>query len=274
MRYGFIGCGNMAGAIIEGSLQSGALFAADLSIYDKNRELALKRAPEWNAKGCTGCGELVNVSDIIFIGVKPADLPMVAKEMPDLSEEAYLKKTFVSMLAMTELRRVEEAVGCGNGNAKPSVIRIMPNLNVRRLHGVTAVCGNRYAARGSIDAILALFGALGYAAEIGESEFPVFTAIAGAGPAFSYLFIESLAMAACKYGMKKKNATEIAAKTVMGSAFSLYAEMEEAGTHPWELIDRVCSPGGVTIEGILELERLGFPSAVAQALGAAVNKSL
>jgi pyrroline-5-carboxylate reductase len=130
------------------------------------------------------------------------------------------------MLAMTEINKIEESL-FPEINVKPPVIRIMPNLNVSYSKGVAAVCGNSSATVENLDIICDMFNKLGAAYIIEERDFPVFTAIASAGPAFVYLFIESMAKAACKYGMKKKTATEICAKTVMGGAYALFEEFTE-----------------------------------------------
>jgi pyrroline-5-carboxylate reductase len=106
------------------------------------------------------------------------------------------------------------------------------------------------------------------ATELDESLFGAFTAIAGCGPAFVYLFADSLARGAVKLGMGKKQALEIAAATIAGSANSLLRSNE----HPWELIDRVCSPGGSTIEGISSLLSSNFEASVMGAVEASASK--
>ena len=71
-----------------------------------------------------------------------------------------------------------------------------------------------------------------------------------------------------KHGMRKDQALQIATQSVLGSA-KMIAESNE---HPWELIDRVCSPGGTTIEGVLSLKADGLETAVQNAVDAAVEK--
>lgn len=103
---------------------------------------------------------------------------------------------------------------------------------------------------------------------LSESYFPLFCSIAGCAPAYAYMFIDSLARSAVKNGMNKSVALEIAAQTVLGSAKKIL----ESDEHPWELIDKVCSPGGTTIEGIVSLQKDGFESAVCNAVDAALQK--
>ena len=103
---------------------------------------------------------------------------------------------------------------------------------------------------------------------ISENLFSVYSAIGGCSPAFSYMFIDSLARAAVKNGMPKSVALEVAAGAVLGSAKMILESQE----HPWQLVDQVCSPGGTTIEGVTSLQNDGFESAVMDAVQAAIDK--
>ncbi|MBR3095992.1 MAG: pyrroline-5-carboxylate reductase, partial [Clostridia bacterium] len=111
-------------------------------------------------------------------------------------------------------------------------------------------------------------GAFGTAQALPETLFPVFGVVGGSAPAFAYLFIDALARAAVRYGMPRDKALAVCAQTALGSARMVL----ESGVHPQELIDRVCSPGGTTIEGIAALQQHGFEAALAEAVGAAVEK--
>ena len=98
--------------------------------------------------------------------------------------------------------------------------------------------------------------------------FSVHSVIGGAAPAFAYLYIDALSRAAVKAGMPKKQALELTAQTVLGSAKMVL----ESGEHPWELIDQVCSPGGTTIEGVCSLEANGFETTLCKAFDAVYEK--
>ena len=126
-----------------------------------------------------------------------------------------------------------------------------------RLEGVGVHFAYRYGSP-SIGEVIAL----------DEKFFSAFGVVAGAAPAFAYMFIDELARAAVKIGMNKKTALKIAAQTVLGSAKMI----AQSGEHPYELVDRVCSPGGTTIEGVAALNENGFSNAVMQAVTAAFEK--
>ena len=95
-----------------------------------------------------------------------------------------------------------------------------------------------------------------------------FGVIGGCGPAFAYMFIDAMARAGVKNGMKKSDALKISAQTVLGSAKMIL----ESDEHPWQLIDNVCSPGGTTIEGVTSLQADGFEAAVHNAVDKALDK--
>ena len=113
-----------------------------------------------------------------------------------------------------------------------------------------------------------MFSTIGSVIEISEEQFSIFSVIGGASVAFVYLYIDALSRAALKAGMPKKQALEITAQTVLGSAKMVL----ESGEHPWVLIDQVCSPGGTTIEGICSLEQNGFESTIVNAFDAVLQK--
>ena len=109
---------------------------------------------------------------------------------------------------------------------------------------------------------------MGSAVELPEEQFSIFSAIAGASPAFSYMYIDALARAAVRGGLPKDKALEIAASSVYGSAKMILESRE----HPFALIDQVSSPGGITIEGVCTLQENGFESAVHKAVAASAMK--
>lgn len=104
--------------------------------------------------------------------------------------------------------------------------------------------------------------------EVAENDFPIFAALAGSAPAYAYLFIDALSRAGVKYGLTKANATKIAAQMVQGSA-QMVLNSDEV---PYTLIDKVSSPGGTTVAGLLAMEEAGFSPAVVKGIDATVAK--
>lgn len=148
------------------------------------------------------------------------------------------------------------------------IVRVMPNMNAMVGEGAAAVCGNPSATKEDVATIIDLFNAVGKAWPLEEKYFSIFTAIAGSSPAYTFLFIDSIARAAVKNGLPKNIALEMATQAILGSAETLAYSKE----NPWELIDRVSSPGGTTVAGIVELEDNAFISTVIKGIDATIRK--
>ena len=144
----------------------------------------------------------------------------------------------------------------------------MPNINAVVAEAICGYCGNEKTTKDDLDFVQKMCSCFGKAIELPEEKFPIFGVIGGCSPAYAYMFIDAMARAAVKNGLPKQQALEISAQAVLGSAKMIL----ESGEHPWELIDKVCSPGGTTIEGVLALQRDGFEAAVADAVESAFEK--
>ncbi|GHU78289.1 pyrroline-5-carboxylate reductase [Clostridia bacterium] len=148
------------------------------------------------------------------------------------------------------------------------IIRVMPNINAQIGESVSAICRNDRVSDADFEKAKTIFSQIGSINELDEKFFPIFSTLASCSPAFTYLYIDSLARAAQKLGMSKRESINIAAKAVAGSAkMLLYTDR-----HPHDMIDSVCSPAGTTIEGLCKLSELGFENAVVRAFEACVNK--
>ena len=262
MKIGFIGCGNMAGAILHECLQKGFFIPEDVMVCEKDTERLSYITQNWGVHGADSTQEIINFADAVLLGVKPQALPGL---LPDIGVNFTKKRVLIiSIAAGQSLSRIEELLG-----EKAPVIRVMPNLNARIGEGVAAMCVNTMVTESEKQYVFNMFKAVGIVYELSEDQFAVFGAIAGCSPAFTYLYIDALARSAVRLGMNKKQASEIASATVLGSAKTLLHSNE----HAWELIDQVCSPGGTTIEGISELQAGGFEAVISNAISACVEKS-
>lgn len=260
MNFGFIGLGNMAAPIIKSIVSSGR-FTSD-SIYGYNRSpdktMALKEA--CGLIPCESIPQLLDASDVVVLAVKPQMLPEV---LPVLKKSDLIGKLVVTIAAGKELQYYTESL-----NEDVPVVRVMPNINANVGAAVTALVAADNVTAAQKETAIAMFEAGGFVMELPETLFSVFTAVGGSGTAFAYMFIDALARAAVKGGMTKSQAVRVAAGMVFGSAKLVL----ETGEHPWELIDRVCSPGGTTIDGVLTLQENGFESAVHKAVEAVIAK--
>ncbi|MDR1827472.1 MAG: pyrroline-5-carboxylate reductase [Methylobacteriaceae bacterium] len=261
MKLGFIGGGNMASAIIRGIVRRDFLAPENIVVFDTDSGKLKLLAVDTGIQRRFSAYDVVQEADMILLAVKPNVILQIAEVLKD--SITHNRRPVISIAAGTSLEKLEQALG-----HETPIVRVMPNINLTVGAGAAAVCGNRNASRETIDFVLQIFRSAGTAVELEEKYFSVFSAIAGCSPAYAFLFIDSLARAAVRHGLPKEQATLIAAQAVFGSARMVL----ESPEIPWALIDKVCSPGGTTIEGLLDMEDSGFISAVVRAVDSAVRK--
>lgn len=261
MNLGFIGCGNMATAIISGILNRKLIDSSSINVFDTYEGALDKIVSNLGVNACSGIADVMNKSDIMFLAVKPNVIADVLKEIDN--NETEKSPLIISIAAGKTIDYLESCT-----KNKFRIIRIMPNINAKVGEAMSAYCFNSLVTDDDKANAEKLLGCFGKYLCIDEAQFPIFGVIGGCAPAYAYIFIDSLARAAVKNGMKKDEALRIAAQTVYGSAKMIL----ESGEHPWKLVDNVCSPGGTTIEGVISLQADGFESAVHNAVQKAFDK--
>lgn len=260
MKYGFIGLGNMAGAILRGMHRSGDFQQDALLGYNRSPAKTEALRGEIGLIPCESAKAVAERSDVIVLAVKPQMLPDV---LPELRGAVTPEKLVISIAAGKPTTYYEQAFAEG-----VPVVRVMPNINAKVGLSATAVCGGRHAQPEHIDLARRLFSSVGAVYTLPEEQFAAFMAIAGASGAFVHLYIDALASAGVKAGLSRSFSEELACQTVIGSA----TLTQRSDKHPIALMDEVCSPGGTTIEGVHTLKRLGFETAVQQAVQAIIEK--
>ena len=244
MKYGFIGCGNMGGAIARALSKS----TNDIMLCDPFAADAL--AAELNCK--TGKNvEVAQNCEMIFLAVKPQILECALSPIATILQEK--KPLLITMAAGVEIKKIEAMVG-----APLPIIRIMPNTPVTVGNGTILYCHNNLVTNAMCDTFLNDMQHSGLLDPISENLIDAASALSGCGPAYVYMFIEALADGAVACGVPRAKALTYAANTLMGAAKMVL----ETGTHPGALKDAVCSPGGSTIAGVKALEENGFRGAV------------
>lgn len=258
MHYGFIGAGSLGEAMIHGLLRSGIASASDFFILDKLSQQ--KMIDKYNVRGVASYEEMANNADIIFVAVKPVNCAEVYSGLAP-----YVKAggpVLVSTAAGVGIAEIYGMLG-GETNLQTQVIRIMPNINACIMQSTTALCASANTKDVNITKVTECLEAIGKVFSIEEEHFGIFTAIACCSPAFTYMYIDALAGGALKAGMNKKEALKIAAHAVAGSAQLLL----NSDAHPYELVDMVCSPAGMTLNGVTALSKSGFTASVTGAVG-------
>ena len=249
-----VGCGNMAGAMLEGWLAAGYP-AATFTVVDPLRDEAPGGIPVLRALPETG------QFDAILLGVKPQNLPEVG---PAVAPLAGPETVILSLLAGVELDVLAHQFPDASGH-----VRVMPNLAVSLGKAPIAL-----AAQGlddeAMEAVTALMRPLGTPEWIGQDRFDLVTALAGSGPAFVYRFIDALGAAAIRLGLPEEQARRLALAMVEGAS----ALAAQSPHDPGKLADMVASKGGVTRAGLDVLDDDGaLNRLVTETLRAARDRS-
>lgn len=258
-QLGFIGCGNMGGALVRAAAKSVA--PSQIAVCDFFKQKADELA---NACGVTATDALDIASNAKFIvlGVKPQNLEQTIGEISAIVNKRE-DVVIISMAAGASISGIR-----GYFKKDLPVIRIMPNTPVLVEKGMLLydVAG---VNKEDENAFLAAFAKAGILDKLPEEKIDAASALSGCGPAFVYAFAEALADGGVECGVPRDKAALYAAQTLLGAAQMLL----DFG-HPADLKDAVCSPGGTTIAGIHALETAGFRGAAMDAVKAAYKRTL
>ena len=244
MKYGFIGCGNMGGAIAR------ALSRATTDIMIADPSPAAKAFAAELGAVYTDNETLVSSCDRVFLAVKPHLMKGMLAPLQEVLAEK--KPLLITMAAGLEIATIRSFVGCDL-----PIIRIMPNTPVALGKGMIQYCRNGLVADDVLEDWLNDMRFCGKLDDLEERLIDAAAALSGAGPAYMYMFIEALADGAVACGIPPAKAYEYAAMTMAGAAEMVLT----SGQHPGALKDAVCSPGGSTIAGVRALEQGGFRAA-------------
>ena len=259
LKIGFIGCGNVATALIGGILQSGYA-PADILASDRIPSVRENKSAELGVRVISDNTEVVSFADVIFLCVKP----QFYQEMLEEIRESSIDKLFVSLAPGKTIEYVQSQLSVSS-----KIVRIMPNTPALVGEGMIAVTPGKGVSDEETELVMSLLSACGRAEQVPEHLMDVVTAVSGSSPAYVFLFIEALADAAVLGGMPRAQAYSFVAQAVRGSA----TLMLETGRHPGELKDMVCSPAGTTIEAVRVLEEKGLRSVIIEAAIACMEKA-
>ena len=251
----------MGSAIGLGILNKGVLPPHDMRISDFSEE-NLKRFENKGVKTFSDNKEAIRDADAVLIAVKPNVYPAVLKEISELS--GIESKLVITIAPGFEISRTKSFF---KGEIK--VIRVMPNTPAMVGEGMSVICFDDTVGEREINMVKSIFESVGKMEILPEKLMNSVVALNGSSPAYVFMFIEAMADAAVRDGIPRKQAYEIAAQSVLGSAKMVL----ETKKHPGELKDMVCSPGGTTIDAVEVLEECGMRNAVMKAMKACTDKS-
>ena len=248
-KIGFIGMGNMGYAMLKGVLN--VFEPSDIIFTCPDLDKCKRISDETGVKYAESNAECANNAQYIVLAVKPQVYSAVMKNIVNVIRE---DSVVISIAPGITIDSIKDNLGI---NTK--VVRAMPNTPALIGEGMTGVAYNAsdysFDERDVIDKFFTSFGKVVY---VDEKLMDGVVCASGSSPAYVYMFIEALTDSVVKYGIKRDDAYKMVAQTVLGSAKMVL----ESGEHPAVLKDKVCSPGGTTIQAVSALEENGFLSLI------------
>ena len=260
--FGFIGTGNMGGALARALRRR--VPGENILLSNRTYEKAALLAAELGCAAERDNQAVAAKAEYIFLGVKPQGMAGMLEDIaPALRSrrDRFILVNIAAGLNIEDIRRM-------SGGSYP-VINLKPNTPAAIGEGMSLYLCSPEVTEGEEALFLEAMEGSGRLSPLPEKLMDIGGVFAGCGPAFVDMFIEALADGGVACGLPRATAIELAAQMVAGSARLVL----ESGKHPGQLKDEVCSPGGVTIQGVRKLESCGFRSAVIEAVIAAYEKN-
>lgn len=254
VRIGFIGFGNMASAMADGWIASGAIAGDRMYACAGRYDALVERCDRRGMRAMRTAAEVAAAADVLVVAVKPYMIEGVLGPIAG----ALAGKVVLSVAAGWDCAAYERVIP---GTRHLSTV---PNTPVAINEGVIACEKASTLTDDDRTLLFELLGLLGKAVEVETRLLSVAGTVGGCAPAFVAMVIEALGDAAVKHGIPRATAYEIVSQMMVGTA----RLQLETGQHPGAMKDAVCSPGGTTIKGVAELERCGMRSAFISAIDA------
>jgi pyrroline-5-carboxylate reductase len=260
-RWGFVGSGKMATALVRGMLRAGVARDDSIIASDPVEAARLAIQAETGIAVFESNLEVVKNSEVVVLAVKPQSMSQVLAELSKAVTPAHL---VISIAAGITIDSIVDGLG-----SHSRVVRVMPNTPALIGEGVSAYALAAGARAEDAALVEDFLGSAGESVKVAESMLDAVTGLSGSGPAFVYLMIEALSDGGVRVGLPRAIANLLAAQTVLGAA----KMVRESDDHPAVLKDQVASPGGTTIAGLHELEKAGVRGAFIEAVVAATRRS-
>lgn len=261
MKIAFIGGGVMGEAMIRGILSKGLATPQDITANDISPARLEGLKDEYGVRVTDDYSIAIKGSNVVVLAIKPQNL---SKLMPELEGRFTRGQLVLSIVAGASLATIT------NGLGHKSVVRAMPNTPAQIGEGMSVWTASSEVSESQKEATKSILGALGKEIYVSDEKYiNMATAISGSGPAYIFLVIEALIDAAVHIGWPRERAGELVLQTVLGAT----RLAQETGKHPAELRNMVTSPGGTTVEGLLQLEEGGLRALLTHAVIAAYEKA-
>jgi pyrroline-5-carboxylate reductase len=261
LRVAMLGTGKMGGILVQGFLSAGLLRPDQIAATVAHDTRAEALSDQLGIDVRTDNLSAAAAANVILLGVKPHQIAALVEEIKPVLHPGTL---LISFAASVKTKAIEEAAG-----GPVAVIRAMPNTPSMVGAGATALCRGRYVSDEQLEIARRIFATVGITVVVDEKHMDAVTGLSGSGPAFLYIIIEALAEAGVNVGLPRDVATQLAAQTTFGAAKMVL----ETGAHPALLKDEVTTPGGCTVDGILELEAGGLRITLLKAVKKATERA-
>lgn len=261
-RLGFVGAGNMAGALIRGLLRSGLYEPDELAASDTDTARLDALAREAGIRTHPDNPSLVRDCTALILAVKPQVLSGVLAEIREHVPENQL---IISIAAGVPLSLIREALG-----KEPPLVRVMPNTPALIGRGMSALAPGRLASDEHMAVTQAVFQAVGRTTVVEEAMMNAVTAVSGSGPGYVFRIMEAMVSAGQGVGFDHKTAVDLVLQTMLGAAH-LAAESQHGLT---ELREMVTSPGGTTAAGLAVMEERNLEEILIAAVRAARDRAV
>ncbi len=259
---GFIGAGNMAGALIKGLIESGTYQSRQLAASDKDPEKQKGIERQFGLVAYSSNPQLVCECSIIVLSIKPQQIGDVLEEIKSDIRKDHL---IISVAAGIPLSKIQTVI-----DKKIPMIRVMPNTPALVQKGMSALAGNESAAGGSMATAKAIFDAVGETVEVKEDMMDAVTALSGSGPGYIFRIMECMVRAGEAVGLTKDVATRLVIQTFLGASHLAKTSDQTLS----RLREMVTSPGGTTAQGLATFDKMGLEDMTQKAVQAAFERSI
>ena len=258
-RLGFIGFGHMASVLFKAINQAKLISRSQIMFTQRDPERSKRNEMKYGITA-TSLKNLINKSDILFLGVRPNQASVVLKELKKLGSNS--SKSLVTMIAGLKLESYQPYWG-------GQLLRTMPNVASEVGEGMTTFSFKKGAETEFMDVSRILFLSMGRVLTIPEELMDMSTAIAGSGPAFVFRMIEVFAKVGKKHGISEEDALILASQTFLGAA-----KMISKGQKPESLVAQIAVPGGVTEAGLKKMNALEIVNKFEAVLETSMKRSV
>jgi pyrroline-5-carboxylate reductase len=257
---GFIGYGKMAKAMIGGIIASKLIPVSDIWVSSRSDNKVVQAKATFNINSTKDNKVVASNADILILAIPPNEYREVIDEIKTTVKDSTVIITVAAGITIEQVKaQFKKAI---------KVVRTMPNTPSFVGEGMTAICVDELVNNEDLERVRKLLGCFGAVEEIPEAKMDAIPAISGSSPAYVFMMIEAMADGGVKQGLSREQSYRLAAQAVLGAAKMVL----ETGSHPGELKDQVCSPGGATIAAVATLEEKQFRGAILAAMESCYDK--